>query len=103
MKLPKIIRRYNPILRKHTEMKVSLAKKRTPGATSPMSQGSKVRRDFGKGRGNLGAKGSKPAASKFKMGNKKRSKKADIRFECQESKKSFGKKNTFRAKKVEFI
>ncbi len=103
MKLPKTVKRYNPVLRKHTEMKVSLAKKRTPGATSPMSQGSKVRRGFGKGHGNLGTRGSKPAASKFKMGNKKRSKRADIRFECQESKKSFGKKHTFRAKKIEFM
>ena len=103
MKLPKIIKRYNPFLRKHVEVKVTLAKKRTPGANSPMSQFSKSRTNFGKGQGNLGRYGSKPPVNKFKMGNKKRSKKQDFRFECQETKKIFGRRRTFRAKKVEFI
>ncbi|MFT7615833.1 MAG: ribosomal protein L44E [Candidatus Woesearchaeota archaeon] len=103
MKLPKLIRRYNPVLRKHTEMKIIIAKKRTPGSSNPMGKFSKTRTDFGKGTGNLGRYGSRPPISKFKMTGKKRSKKTDIRFECQETKKQFVKRNTFRAKKVELI
>lgn len=103
MKLPKQVRRYNPILRKHTLMNVQLAKKRTPGSASPMSNKSKARTDFDKGQGNLGRYGSKPPVNKFKMAGKKRSKKADIRYQCTESKKMFVKKKTFRAKKVELV
>lgn len=101
MKMPKVVRRYNPILRKHTEMKVTLAKRRTPGSKSPMSHGSKSRRNAEQGVGSLG-RYSKPPINKWKMSGKKRSKKSDLRFECQESKKIFGKKHTIRAKKVEF-
>ena len=103
MKLPKQIKRYNPTLRKHTLMNVTLAKKRTPGSASPMSKKSKTRTDFNKGMGNKGRYGSKPPVNKFKMAGQKRSKKADIRFQCTESKKMFVKRNTIRAKKVEFV
>lgn len=103
MKLPKLIKRYNPTLRKHTEHKVLLAKKRTAGQASPMAKFSKARTNFGKGHGNLGRYGSRPPITKFKMTGKKRSKKVDIRYECQESKKQFTRRNSFRAKKVEFV
>lgn len=102
MKLPKTVRRYNPILRKHVEMKVTLAKKRTPGQASPYGKMSKARTAFGKGHGNLGRYGSKPPVSKWKMAGKKRSKKVDIRYECTETKKQFTPRKSFRAKKVEF-
>jgi ribosomal protein L44E len=102
MKLPKTVRRYNPVLRKHTIMKVTLAKKRTPGQASPYSKMGKARTQFGKGHGNLGRYGSKPPVSKWKMAGKKRSKKVDIRFECSVSKKQFTPRKSFRAKKVEF-
>ena len=102
MKLPKQVKRYNPTLRKHTLMNVTLAKKRTPGSASPMSKKSKCRTNFNKGMGNKGRYGSKPPVNKFKMAGKKRSKKADIRFQCTETKKMFVKRNTIRAKKVEF-
>lgn len=103
MKLPKQIRKYNPVLRKHVVMKVTIAKKRTMGTAHPLSKMQKTRTDFGKGHGNLGRYGSKPPANKFKMGNKKRSKKVDIRLECTESKKMFTPAKSFRAKKVELV
>jgi ribosomal protein L44E len=103
MKLPKTIKRYNPVLRKHTTMKVIVAKKRTPGSAHPMAKYQKTRTNFGHGRGNLGRYGSRPAVTQFKMTGKKRSKKTDIRFECQETKKQFTKNNTIRAKKVELV
>ena len=103
MKLPKQVKRYNPVLRKHTLMNVALAKKRSPGSSSPMSASSKTRTGFGKGLGNKGRYGSKPPINKFKMAGKKRSKKTDIRYTCTESKKMFVRRNTVRAKKVEFI
>ena len=102
MKLPKQVKRYNPTLRKHTLMNVTLAKKRTPGSASPMSKQSKSRTSFGKGQGNRG-RYSKPPINKFKMAGKKRSKKTDIRYQCTESKKMFVRQTTIRAKKVEFI
>ena len=103
MKIPKQVKRYNPTLRKHTLMTVALAKKRTPGSASPMSKKSKTRTDFNKGMGNKGRYGSKPPVNKFKMAGKKRSKKTDIRYQCTETKKMFVKRNTIRAKKVEFV
>ncbi len=102
MKLPKTVMRYNPVLRKHTEHKVLIAKKRTPGQASPYGKMSKARTMFGKGHGNLGRYGSKPPVSKWKMAGKKRSKKVDIRYECTQTKKQHTRRNSFRAKKVEF-
>ena len=100
MKLPKTVRRYNPVLRKHTVQKVIIAKKKN---ASSLTYGSKVRarrRGRARGHGNLG-RYSKPAVTKFKMTGRKLSKKADIRYECTESKKQFVRRNTFRAKRVE--
>src|SRR3989338_2528260 len=101
MKLPKTIRRYNPKLRKHTLHKILLVKKRM---SSSLTYGSKIRarlRGRARGHGNLG-RYSKAAVTKWKMTGKKQTKKADIRFECTETKKQHGKIYTFRAKKVEF-
>jgi ribosomal protein L44E len=103
VKFPKTMRRYNPVLRKHVVVKVIIAKKRTAGQASPMSKMSKTRTMYGHGRGNLGRYGSKPAASKFKMGNKKRSKKVDIRYEDPVTKKQFTRRHSFRAKKLELV
>jgi len=102
MKIPKLIKRYCPKCKKHTQMKVSQNKKR---AASSLSYGSKIRarrRGRARGKGNLG-RYSKPAVTQWTMTGKKLTKKADLRFECATCKKSwiFGK--GFRAKKVEFI
>jgi len=101
MKMPKTIKRYCPYCKKHTECKVSQSKKR---AASSLTHGSKYRarkRGKARGYGNLG-RYSKPAASKFKRGGKKGSKKTDFRYECKECKKSHMQRKGFRAKRIEF-
>ncbi|MFH1211521.1 MAG: hypothetical protein V1659_01175 [Candidatus Woesearchaeota archaeon] len=103
MKKPKETKRHCPYCKKHTVHKITQAKKKTPGATHPLSKGSKKRRGFGEGHGNLGSRGSKPALSKWKMTGKKLSKKTDFRFECKECKKSHIQKEGKRAKKVEIV
>ena len=103
MKLPKAKQRFCKKCKKHTEHKVFISKKRTPGSSHPLAQFAKKRTGFGKGTGNLGKYGSKPAVSKFKMTGKKTSKKADIRYECKECKKTSVQRYGIRAKKVEFV
>lgn len=102
MKIPKTMKRMCPTCNKHTDHKVTTAKKRTPGSTHPLSKGSQKRREFGKGLGNLGTRGSKPALSKFKMTGSKQSKKTDFRYECSVCKKQHTQNQGKRAKKVEF-
>jgi len=102
MKMPKVVRKYCPHCKTHTEQKVAQNKKRSP---SSMTYGSKVRarrRGRARGRGNMG-RYSKPAISKFKMTGKKLTKKTDLRFECKTCKKSWIVGSGWRAKKVEFV
>lgn len=101
MKLPKVMKRYCPYCKKHTEHAVSQTKK---GKPSSLTYGSKVRarrRGKARGHGNLG-RYSKPAISKFKMTGKKATKKTDLRYECKVCKKIHLQRKGFRAKKVEF-
>ncbi|MBN2454831.1 50S ribosomal protein L44e [Candidatus Woesearchaeota archaeon] len=101
MKLKKTRKRYCPYCKKHTDHKVSQAKKKNP---SPMTYGSKVRaRRRGKARG-TGNRGrySKPAISQFKMTGRKQTKKTDFRYQCTVCKKTHVQKKGFRAKKIEF-
>ena len=102
MKVPKIIKRYCPKCKKHTEQKVTSAKKRPPFAAHPIAKFAKSRTGYGKGIGNLGKFGSKPAISKFKLAGKKTSKKTDFRYQCAVCKKSTVQKKGVRARKVEF-
>lgn len=103
MKIPKSVKRHCPFCNKHTDHKVSQAKKRPPGAAHPLSHGSKQRREFGKGYGNLGTRGSKPAQSKWKRMGKKLTKKTDFRYACTVCKKMHAQRGGIRAKKVELI
>ncbi len=103
MKIPKTVKRHCPFCKKHTQHKVSIAKKKTPGSAHPLSHGSKKRREFGKGMGNLGTKGSKPALTKWKRTGKKLTKKTDFRYECSVCKKQHSQRKGIRAKKVELI
>jgi large subunit ribosomal protein L44e len=103
MKIRKTTKRYCPFCRKHTEHKVSLAKKKGRNAAHPMSKGSKVRvkaRGLRRGFGNLG-RYSKPP--KPKMGGKKMSKKTDFRFTCKVCNKTHTQAKGFRAKKIELV
>ncbi|MDD3175583.1 MAG: 50S ribosomal protein L44e [Candidatus Nanoarchaeia archaeon] len=103
MKVPKLMNRHCPYCNKHTEHKVSLAKRRARNASRPMSFGSTHRvkaRGERRGAGNLG-KYSKP--TKPKMIGKKQSKKTDFRYECTVCKKQHAQSSGIRAKKVEFV
>jgi len=105
MKLPKTIKRHCPYCKKHTDHKVSQAKRRTPSSTHPLGYGSKKRarlRGSARGAGNLG-RYSKPAVTKFKMSGKKASKKTDLRYQCTVCKKTHVQSSGIRAKKVEFV
>ena len=102
--MPKTTNRYCPFCKKHTEHKISLAKKKTPSTAHPMSYGSKKRmRKRGQcvGTGNCG-KLSKVALSGWKRYGKKTSKKTDFRYTCNVCKKTHTQKKGFRAKKIEF-
>jgi len=103
LKKPKTIKRHCPYCNKHTEHKVSIAKKRSKGSTHPLSAGSKKRtrqRGLWRGAGNLG-KYSKPP--KPKMVGKKLSKKTDFRYACKECGKIHAQGSGIRAKKVELV
>ncbi len=103
MKLPKSKKRLCPYCRKHTEHKITQAKKRTRSTAHPLSWGSRIRierRGRARGYGNTG-KYSKPA--KPKMTGKKQTKKTDLRYECTVCKRMHVQKKGFRAKKVEFV
>ncbi len=102
MKIPKVIQRFCPYCRKHTQHKVSQAKKKAP---SSLSYGSKYRarkRGRARGHGNLG-RYSKPAVTKWKMTGKKATKKTDLRYECAVCKKSHVQRAGIRTKRVEFV
>lgn len=101
MKKPKVIKKYCPKCKTHTEQKVSQNKRKN---ASSLTYGSKIRarrRGAARGKGSLG-RYSKPAISKFKMTGKKLSKKTDLRYECKTCKKIQTQKKGIRAKKVEF-
>jgi len=101
MKVPKAQKRYCPFCKKHTEHKVSSAKKRS---ASPLTRGSKHRarkRGLARGMGNRG-RYSRKAVGSWKMTGKKRSKKTDIRYQCKVCNKSHMQKKGIRAKRMEF-
>ena len=102
MKVPKLVKRYCPYCKKHTEHKVAQNKKKN---ASSLTYGSKIRakrRGQARGTGNRG-RYSKPAVTKFKLTGKKTSKKSDFRYECKECKKKHVQKKGKRAKRVEFV
>lgn len=101
MKLPKLVNRYCPHCKTHTQHKVAQNKRRNPRS---MTYGSKLRarrRGAARGTGNMG-RYSKPAITKFKMTGKKMTKKTDLRYECTKCRKQHMQNKGFRAKKIEF-
>jgi len=100
MKFPKLVNRLCPFCRKHTQHKISQNKRQ---AASSLSRGSKYRarkRGVARGTGNLG-RYSKPAVTKFKRTGAKETKKTDLRYTCQECKKSHTQRKGIRSKKFE--
>jgi len=102
MKLKKIIKRYCPKCKTHTEQKISLGKTGTKrGALKHGSLERAKKRGLGVGFGNKGKWGSKPAISKFKRTGAKTSKKTNIKYTCLVCKKSSIQRKGIRTKKIE--
>ncbi|MGD9276040.1 MAG: 50S ribosomal protein L44e [Candidatus Pacearchaeota archaeon] len=88
MKLPKLTNRYCPYCKKKTDQKIKIVG--TGGKRGTLTRGGKSRarlRGLGRGIGNLGKWGSKPAVTKFKR-KTKTTKKTNIMYTCQVCKKS---------------
>ena len=88
MKLPKETNRFCPHCNKKTKQKIKLIG--TGGKRGTLTRGSISRakkRGLGRGIGNKGKWGSKPAVSKFKR-KSKTNKKTNIMYTCQTCKKS---------------
>ncbi|MBN1275376.1 50S ribosomal protein L44e [Candidatus Woesearchaeota archaeon] len=103
MKVPKVTNRHCKHCGKHTEHKVTIAKRKGRSASHPLSKGGTPRvraRGLRRGAGNLG-RYSKP--TKPKMSGKKLSKKTDFRYECAVCKKTTSQASGTRAKKVELV
>ena len=103
MKIPKTRRKLCPHCKKHTSHKVINQKFKGLNKTHTISRGSQNRtkkRGLRRGAGNLG-RFSRPAIAKWKMTGAKVSKKTDLRFTCQECKKTHIQKKGKRAKRFE--
>ncbi len=99
MKIPKTTNRYCPSCKKKTAHKIKFVG--TGFTRGTLTRGSKSRarlRGLGRGFGNLGKWGSKPAQAKHKR-KTKTTKKTNILYTCQICKKSLYKKKGKRAGK----
>ncbi|MEK6925989.1 MAG: hypothetical protein AABW50_01790 [Nanoarchaeota archaeon] len=88
MKIPKKTKRFCPYCKKQTEQKIKLVG--TGFQRGTLTRGSKQRarlRNLGRGMGNLGKWGSKPAISKNKR-KTKTNKKTNIMYTCNVCEKS---------------
>lgn len=100
MKIPKTTKRYCPYCKKRTNQKIKSVS--TGGKRGTLKRGGKARaktRGLGRGIGNKGKWGSRPAISKFKR-KSKTTKKTNIMYTCQECKKSKYQKKGQRAGRV---
>lgn len=101
MKFPKKTNRYCPYCRKHTEHKVvDVSSGHKRGSMRRGAIGRAKLRGKGRGIGNLGKWGSKPAISKWKRKTKS-TKKTNMIFTCQTCKKSHGQKEGIRTGKFQ--
>jgi ribosomal protein L44E len=104
MKIPKKTKRFCKFCNKSTEQKVEQAK--VTGNRGTLTTGSIARskkRGLGRGFGNLGKWGSKPAITKWKRTGVKVSKKTTTKYTCTACKKATQQKSGIRAKKIESI
>ena len=100
MKLPKTTKRYCPYCNKVTEQKLKQGSSGTK--RSALKRGGIARaklRGLGRGVGNKGKWGSKPAVSKFKR-KTKTTKKTQLIYTCKECKKSKNQKKGKRTSKL---
>ncbi|MBI5148334.1 50S ribosomal protein L44e [Candidatus Pacearchaeota archaeon] len=101
MRLPKKTKRYCPNCKKHTEQKLSQAS--SGHRRSVLKRGSIERarkRGRGRGYGNLGKWGSKPAVTKWKR-KTKGTKKTNILYTCLTCKKSTSQREGIRVGKIQ--
>ncbi len=99
MKIPKKTNRYCPYCKKKTDQKIKLVS--TGAKRGTLTRGSITRaraRGLGRGMGNKGKWGSKPAVSKFKR-KSKTTKKTNIMYTCAECGKSKYQKKGIRSGK----
>ena len=99
MKFPKTIKTYCKYCKKHTDHSVSQARVRERGSLKKGSIERAKKRGLGRGYGNLGKYGSKPAISKWKRTGSKSSKRIDLRLKCNICKKTRVKALGSRVKK----
>jgi len=102
MKLPKTSKRYCPYCKKHTEQKLSLVSSGHKRGSLKKGGIPRARlRGLGRGHGNLGKWGSKPAIGKWKK-KVKTSKKSNLMYTCKTCKKSTVQKKGMRVGKIVF-
>jgi len=100
MKIPKTTKRFCPYCKQKTEQKIKIVG--TGGKRGTLTRGSISRaklRGLGRGIGNKGKWGSKPAVSKFKR-KTKTNKKTNFMYTCSVCGKSKYQKRGHRASKV---
>lgn len=102
MKFPKQTNKYCKKCKKHTPHKITVVKGKERGSLKKGSMKRAKKRGLGKGFGNKGKYGSKPAISKWKRTGAKTSKKTNLKYTCTICKKSSLQKKGIRAKKVQF-
>jgi len=103
MKLPKKTKRYCPYCKKHVEHKISDVS--SGHKRSALKRGSIERakkRGLGRGYGNLGRWGSKPAVNKWKRKTKS-TKKTNILYTCNICKKAHMQKKGKRTSKLQIV
>lgn len=102
MRIPKKTRRYCPYCNKHTEQKVEMASSgHRRGSLKKGAIERAKKRNLGKGTGNLGKWGSKPAVTSWKR-KAKSTKKTNISYLCSVCKKSSLQRKGDRVGKVVF-
>jgi len=103
MKIPKKIKRYCPHCRKNTEQKVvDVSSGHKRGTLKRGSMSRAMKRGQGRGYGNLGKWGSKPAVTKFKR-KTKATKKTNIMYTCSVCSKSCYQKKGIRTSKLQIV
>lgn len=102
MKIPKITKRYCRFCNKPTQQKIAEVKGKERGSLKKGSIQRAKKRGRGTGFGNKGKYGSKPPIGKWKRTGAKTSKKTNIKYTCQECKKSTIQKKGTRTKKLVF-
>ncbi|MBU2633773.1 MAG: 50S ribosomal protein L44e [Nanoarchaeota archaeon] len=102
MKLPKQRKKYCKHCNKSTLHKVGVVKNKERGSLKKGSIKRANKRGLGKGYGNKGKYGSKPAIGKWKRTGAKTSKKTNLKYTCAVCKKTSIQNKGIRAKKQVF-